>query len=130
MLFDSISIYIYTKTTFIHRIIVEFNSYWIRQLDNVNVTPIYTTKLIQTNLIQEIKFDGTATSKSNCICLENEIRPRPYIHLAMTDATSWTNFIPRNLIAYSDWLLLTDRCVVIGCLLINSHDTFRSMHGR
>ena len=75
MLFDSISIYIYTKTTFIHRIIVEFNSYWIRQLDNVNVTPIYTTKLIQTNLIQEIKFDGTATSKSNCICLENEIRP-------------------------------------------------------
>ena len=33
----------------------------------------------------------------------------------------------RNLIAYPDWLLLTDRCVVIGCLLINSCDTYRSM---
>ena len=29
--------------------------------------------------------------------------------------------------AYSDWLLLTDRCIVIGCLLIDSCDTYRSM---
>ena len=28
---------------------------------------------------------------------------------------------------YSDWLMLTDRCVVIGCLLIVSRDTYRSM---
>ena len=36
----------------------------------------------------------------------------------------------RNLIAYSDWLLLTDRCVVIGCLLIDLImliGTYRSM---
>ena len=33
----------------------------------------------------------------------------------------------RNLIMYSDWLMLTDRCVVIGCLLIVSRDTYRSM---
>ena len=33
----------------------------------------------------------------------------------------------RNLIAYSDWLLLTDRWVVIGCLLIDSRDTYRNM---
>ena len=45
----------------------------------------------------------------------------------------------RNLIAYSDWLLLTDRCVVntvydkddrcvvTGCLLIDSRDTYASM---
>ena len=39
----------------------------------------------------------------------------------------------RNLIAYSDWLSLTDRCVVIGCLLINLImliDTNRSMIAR
>ena len=28
---------------------------------------------------------------------------------------------------YSDWLLLTDRCIVIGCLLIESLDTYSSM---
>ena len=36
----------------------------------------------------------------------------------------------RNIIVYSDWLLLTYRCVVIGCLLINFVmliDTYRSM---
>ena len=33
----------------------------------------------------------------------------------------------RNLTAYSDWLLLTDRCVLTGCLLINSCDTYHSM---
>ena len=33
----------------------------------------------------------------------------------------------RNLIAFSDWLLSTDRCVVIGCLLINSCDTYHCM---
>ena len=33
----------------------------------------------------------------------------------------------RNLIMFADWLLLTDRCVVIGCLLIDSLDTYRSM---
>ena len=27
----------------------------------------------------------------------------------------------------SDWLMLTDRCVVIGCLLIDSCDTYHSM---
>ena len=31
------------------------------------------------------------------------------------------------IVYYSDWLMLTDRCVVIGCLLINSCDTYRSM---
>ena len=41
------------------------------------------------------------------------------IHLVESD---W-----RNLIAYSDWLLLIDRCVVIGCLSIDSRDTYRSM---
>ena len=33
----------------------------------------------------------------------------------------------RNLITYSDWLLLTERGVVIGCLLINSCDSYHSM---
>ena len=36
----------------------------------------------------------------------------------------------RNLIAYSHWVLLTDRCVVIGCLLIELMmliDTYHSM---
>ena len=33
----------------------------------------------------------------------------------------------RNLIAYSDWLLLTDSCVVIGCLLIDFRDNYRSV---
>ena len=28
---------------------------------------------------------------------------------------------------YSDWLVLTDRCVVIVCLLIDSRDTYHSM---
>ena len=28
---------------------------------------------------------------------------------------------------YSDWLVLTDRCVVTGCLLIDSCDTYHSM---
>ena len=45
-----------------------------------------------------------------------------------SDPASW--LVWRNLIAYSDWLSLTDKCVVIGCLLINLImllDTYRSM---
>ena len=42
----------------------------------------------ETNLIQAMKFDGTATSKSNCIRLENYIRPRRCIRHGQTDTTS------------------------------------------
>ena len=39
-----------------------------------------------------------------------------------SDLASWLEEV---LTAYSDWLLLTDRCAVIGCLLIDSRDTYR-----
>ena len=44
--------------------------------------------------------------------------------VSRSDPTSW---LEEPYSIYSDWLVLTDRCVVIGCLLIDSRDTYRSM---
>ena len=59
-------------------------------------------------------------------------KPRQLIDLTAPINLNWGQDLTlppdwRNLIAYSDWLLLTDRFIVIGCLLIDSLKTYRSM---